>query len=107
MLPSQKTINKETYPIDFTEDDKLRFDMLLEQAKFLFPKMMNDEWVLKMGIFAFMRREKLNLDDTKATDEEITEIKKQYDKGAVYYTEPINEPLTNDPPNIIIVESQE
>lgn len=104
MLSSQKTIHKETYPEDFTEDDKLRFDMLLEQAKFLFPRMVNDEWVLKMGILAFMRKEKLELDDTKATDEEITEMKKQYDKGTVYYTEVIEEPLTNDPPNIITVE---
>ena len=104
MLSSQKTINKETYPDDFTEDDKYRFDFLLEQSKVLFPKMINEEWVLKMGILAFMRKEKLGIVETTATDEEINEIKSKYNKEAIYYTETIDEPLTNDPPNIITVE---
>jgi hypothetical protein len=63
MLSSQKTINKETYPDDFTEDDKYRFDFLLEQSKILFPKI-KKEWVLKMGILAFMKKEKLGMVET-------------------------------------------
>ena len=64
--------------------------------------MINEEWVLKMS--AFMKKENLGILETTATDEEINEIKSRYNKEAIYYTETINEPLTNDPPNIITVE---
>lgn len=102
-MNSQKTITKEIYPEDFEEEDKLRYDVLLEQAKILFPKMINEEWALRCGIIAFMRKEKQGI-DTNATEEEINKIKQNYDNEAVYYTEPVNEPLTNEPPNIITVE---
>ena len=62
-MKSQKYNKDELYPEDFTEDDKLEFDMLFEQSKMLFPKLANDDWLIKKGIFAYMRkikREMLN-----------------------------------------------
>ena len=50
-MNSQKYNKDELYPDDFTDDDKLEFDLLLEQSRMLFPKLANDE-----GIYAFMRK---------------------------------------------------
>ena len=46
-MNSQKYHKDELYPDDFDEDDKLQFDMYLEQSKMLFPKLANDEWFIK------------------------------------------------------------
>ena len=56
----------------------------------LFPKLACDEWVLKMGIYAYMRKAKLG-DTEPPSQEEIASIKNQYSKETVYYTEPITE----------------
>ena len=48
-MNSQKYNKEELYPEDFSEDEKLQFDMYLEQAKVLFPKMANDEWLIQKG----------------------------------------------------------
>jgi len=87
-MNSQKYNKDEIYPDNFDEDDKLQFDMYLEQSKMLFPKMANDEWILKMGIKAYMEKLKRG-DDTPATPEEIANIKNKYSKDTVYYTEPV------------------
>ena len=50
-MNSQKYNKEELYPEDFSGDDKLEFDMLLEQSKMLFPKLANDDWLIKKGIF--------------------------------------------------------
>ena len=87
-MSSQKWNKDELYPEDFTEDDKLQFDMFFEQSKLLFPKLSCDEWVLKMGIYAYMKKEKLG-DTEPPSQEEIASIKNQYSKENVYYTEPL------------------
>ncbi len=46
-MNSQKYNKEELYPEDFSCDEKLQFDMYLEQAKMLFPKLANDEWLIK------------------------------------------------------------
>ena len=89
-MNSQKYNKEELYPEDFSEDEKLQFDMYLEQAKMLFPKMANDEWLIKKGIFAFMRKEKSGASDPPS-QEEIADIKNQYTKDTIFYTEPIEE----------------
>ena len=43
----QRYDKEELYPTDFTDDNKLNFDILLEQAKQLFPKLSNDIWLIK------------------------------------------------------------
>jgi hypothetical protein len=58
-MNSQKYNKDELYPEDFSEDEKPQFDMYLEQSKMLFPKLANDEWLIKNGIFAYMRKEKI------------------------------------------------
>ena len=73
-MNSQIYNKDELYPEDFTEEDKLQFDMYLEQSKLLFPKMANDIWALKMGIKASMRKVKSGSDE-QATPEEIAEIR--------------------------------
>jgi hypothetical protein len=44
-MNSQKYNKEELYPEDFSCDEKLQFHMHLEQAKVLFPKMANVEWL--------------------------------------------------------------
>ena len=102
MLQSQ-TNKKDVYPEKFTEDDKLTFDLLLEQSKMLFPHLVADEWLLRLGIKAYMKKVKIGT-DVEVSDEEIAEIKKKHDKEVIYYTPIIEEPLTDAPPNIITVE---
>jgi hypothetical protein len=87
-MNSQIYNKDELYPEDFTEEDKLQFDMYLEQSKLLFPKMANDIWALKMGIKAYMRKVKSGSDE-QATPEEIAEMKSKYTNDTVFYTEPI------------------
>ena len=60
-MNSQRYNKEELYPDDFDEDDKLQFDLLLEQSKMLFPKLANDEWLIKTGIIAYMRKNKIIL----------------------------------------------
>ena len=87
-MNSQKYNKEELYPEDFTEDDKLQFDIYLEQAKQLFPKLAHDEWVLKLGITAYIRQEKTG-NFEKASDEEIAKIRSRHTNDTVFYTEPI------------------
>ncbi len=85
-MNSQKYNKEELYPDNFTEDDKLQFDMLLEQSKMLFPKLANEEWLIKEGIFAYMRKQKLG-DTEPPSQETIANIRNQYTKDTVFYTE--------------------
>ena len=89
-MNSQKWNKDELYPEDFTDDDKLEFDVLLEQSKQLFPKLSNDAWLIKQAVIAFMRKKKRG-DDTQATQEEIAEIKNQYTNDTIFYTPPAEE----------------
>jgi hypothetical protein len=48
-MNSQK--KKDTiYPENFTDEDKLNYDIFFEQSKQLFPNLAGDEWILRMGI---------------------------------------------------------
>ena len=87
-MNSQKYNKEELYPEDFTEDDKLEFDLLLEQSKMLFPKLVPDEWLIKKGIYAYMRKKKLG-DVEPPSQEEIAKIRNSYTKDTIFYTEPI------------------
>ena len=91
-MNSQK-FNKEVYPDDFTEEDKLEFDLLLEQSKMLFPKLANEEWLISAGIVSYMRKRKIG-DTEPPTDEEIAQVKNSYiqEKSVYYYEEP-KEPI--------------
>ncbi len=58
-MNSQKYIKEELYPEDIRCDERLQFHMYLEQAKMIFPKIADDEWLIIIkGIFAFMHKEK-------------------------------------------------
>jgi hypothetical protein len=46
-MNSQIYNKDELYPEDFTDDEKLSFDILLEQSKALFPHLANEIWLLK------------------------------------------------------------
>jgi hypothetical protein len=60
----------------------------LEQSKMLFPKLANDDWLIKKGIFAYMRKNKMG-DVEPPSQEEIANIRNQYTNDTVFYTEPI------------------
>jgi hypothetical protein len=85
-MNSQKYNKEELYPEDFTDDDKLAFDMLFEQSKMLFPKLTNDDWLIKQAIIAYMRKTKMG-DVEPPTQEEIASIKNQYTQDTIFYTE--------------------
>ena len=87
-MNSQKYNKDEIYPENFTDDDKLEFDLLLEQSKMLFPRLANEEWLIKTGIHAFMRKKKLG-DVEPPSQEEIAKIRNSYTKDTIFYTEPI------------------
>ena len=87
-MKSQVYNKDELYPEDFTDDDKLEFDVLLEQAKILFPKLANDVWLIKQGIIAYLRKQKRG-ETEPPSQEEIANIRNQYTKDTVFYTEPI------------------
>lgn len=91
-MNSQK-YKKEIYPEDFNEDDKLEFDILLEQSKMLFPNLSNEEWLIKTGVISFIRKKK-NGDNEPLNKDEIAKIKNDYlDKTSIYYyEEPILKP---------------
>ena len=81
---------KELYPEDFTEDDKLEYDILFEQSKNLFPKLAGEEWLIRTGVIAYMRKQKSG-DVEPPSEEEIAKIKNAYiSKTSVYeYEEPV------------------
>lgn len=72
------------FPEWMDDDDKVQFDIYLAQSKLIFPKMANDEWLIKMGIIAFMKKEKFNINEPP-NDEEIAEIRNKYSKDTVFY----------------------
>lgn len=84
-MQSQKYNKEELYPLSFTEDDKIQFDILLGQSKILFPKLANDEWLIKQAIVAYMKKEKME-DYTPPTQEEIAEIRNRYTKDVIFET---------------------
>ena len=85
-MNSQRYNKDELYPENFTDEDKLNFDILFEQSKLLFPKMSSDEWLIKMGVIAYINKQKLG-DNEPPSQEEIASIKNQYTKNTVFYTE--------------------
>ncbi len=94
-MNSQK-YNKDTlFPEDFTEVDKENYESYFEQSKVLFPKLANEDWVLRMGILAYMRKEKSGATEPPS-EEEIAAIKNQYTKDTVFYTEPFEEEVAKE-----------
>lgn len=85
MLSSQK-FKKEIYPPDFTDEDKLKYDILFEQSKVLFPKLANEEWLISQGVMAYIRKEKMG-DVEPPSQEEIANIRNQYTKDTIFFTE--------------------
>ena len=85
-MNSQRYNKEELYPENFTDEDKLNFDILFEQSKLLFPKMSSDEWLIKLGVIAYINKQKLG-DNEPPSQEEIASIKNQYTKNTVFYTE--------------------
>lgn len=87
MLPSQQ-MNQEVYPDCFDEDDKVNFDMLVAEAKRIFPRY--EEWMIKIAVTAYIYQEK-GLAVPKTT-EEVDELKNKYDlTDTKLYETPIDE----------------
>jgi len=89
-MNSQKYNKEELYPESFDDDDKLNFDILLEQSKLMFPKMANDEWLIKTAVIAYINRQKRG-ETEPPSEQEIASIRNQYTQNTVFYTEPIEE----------------
>jgi len=87
-MNSQRYNKEELYPEDFNDEDKEKFEGYLEQSKLLFPKLAGEEWLIKKGILAFMRKEKRG-ETEPPSQEDIAAIRNQYTKDTVFYTEPI------------------
>ncbi len=91
-MNSQKYNKDEIFPDDFTADDKIQFEMYLEQCKKLFPKLAGEEWLVKQAVFTYIRKEKRG-DVEPVSQDEIAAIRNQYTKDTIFYTEPIEEPI--------------
>ena len=89
-MNSQKYNKEELYPESFDDDDKLNFDILLEQSKLMFPKMANDEWLIKTAVIAYINRQKRG-ETEPPSEQEIASIRNQYTQNTVFYTEPIQD----------------
>ena len=62
-------------PLDFNEEQKKEYDLLLRQARLLFPEV--EDFVLKIGVGAYVRK----VDKSKFGDEtEIKQLKEEYQK---------------------------
>ena len=59
----------------------------------LFPKLANDEWLIKKGILAYMMKNKKG-ETEPPSQEEIAEIRNRYSKDTIFYTEPIGDDLS-------------
>lgn len=94
-MNSQK-FKKEVYPEDFTEDDKLEYDILYEQSKTLFPKLAGEEWLIRAGVIAYMRKQKSG-DVEPPSEEEIAKIRNAYiSKTSVYEYEPPSDTIESE-----------
>ena len=100
-MKSQVYNKDELYPDDFTDEDKLEYDILLEQAKTLFPKLSNDVWLIKQGIIAYMRKQKIG-NNEPLSQEEIANIKNKYTNDTIFYTEPIETKIDD---NTCVIEA--
>lgn len=86
MMKSQQYNKDEIYPEDFTDEDKLNFDIYLQQALQLFPQYTTEQWLVKDAIRAYIRREKGQ--GIEVSQEEVEELKKKYNENKyIYYTE--------------------
>lgn len=74
----------EICPSDFNEDQGLEYDNFLRTAKLLYPDY--DEWILKMGIEAYIRLD--GKDRPEINEEEVNNIKSQYDTTTTLYETP-------------------
>jgi hypothetical protein len=54
----------------------------------LFPKLANDDWLIKKCLFAYMRKNRIG-DTEPPSQEEIASIRNQYTKDTIFYTEPM------------------
>jgi hypothetical protein len=100
MLPSQE-MRQDIYPDSFTEEDKVNFDILVAEAKRIFPRY--EEWMIKIAVIAHINTEKgLTIPKSK---EEIEELKNQYDlSGNRLYETPVDENVEIKHKEIIYVE---
>lgn len=97
MIPSQE-MNKEFYPDNFTEEDIINFDLLVAEAKRIYPKY--EEWMIKLAVTAHINNEKgLGIPSTK---EEIEELKSKYDlSDKKVYETPIDDNIVINHKEII------
>ena len=76
---------KNIYPVSFNKDQELDFDLLLKQAKVLYPEV--EEWVLKIAVEAYIRQG--GNDRPDVSGEAIEEIRKKYDRTTLLYETPV------------------
>ena len=82
-------------PLDFNDEQKVEYDMLLRQARLLFPEV--EDFVLKIGVGAYVRK----VDKTKFGDEEeIKKLKEDYQKYTFDPDELAKKPLEKSNPYI-------
>lgn len=63
-------------PSHFTEDDKIEYELLCDDAKRIF-KNIKDEWLIHLSVIAYINEQKgLKVE---ATDEQIAEVMSRYD----------------------------
>lgn len=97
MIGSQE-MNKEIYPSGFTKEDEINFDLLVAEAKRIYPKY--QEWMIKIAVEAHINNEKgLRV---PSTPEEVEELRNKYDlSNKKVYETPLDENVVIQPKEII------
>lgn len=89
----------ELYPEDFTEEDKIRFDELWEEAKIIHADVFKtDPWIIRLAIIGYIRANKGQAEPF--SNEDLEHLKSQYKLETREFTTDIsNNPYLYDKDN--------
>lgn len=89
----------ELYPDEFTDDDKLKFDELWEQAKIIHAEVYaTDPWIIRLSIIGYIRANKGMAEPF--TNEDLEHLKNQYQlETREFTTDTSNHPYLYDKDN--------
>ena len=86
-MAKSQAYTEEIYPEDFSDDDKLNFDVLLAQALNIYPNI--EIWIIKLAIIAHINKEKGK--GVPLDREEAEKLRKQFlNIQPIYETPKIN-----------------
>lgn len=92
---------KEVYPQDFSDDQKVEYDLFVRQAKVLFPEA--EDWTIKLGCEAYVRLG--NRERPELNENEVEELKSKHRNEPLVYETIITEQLKYIEPPVEFISS--